>query len=381
MALECYVGPEQNLLESTEHHAHRLRIPHPILTNDELASLKHMDHRGWRTKTVDITYPAGSGRNGLLDALDRINAEAREAIDEGYSLIILSDRETSQDRVPLSSLLAVGSVHQHLVKDHARARIGLVLESGEAREVHHHCLLVGYGADAINPYLAFESLWDSRAHGYLDDAPDVKDDAGVVRNYKKAVAKGMLKVMAKMGISTLQSYKGAQIFEAVGLASEVVDLAFAGTASRVEGVGFDILAEEMQRKHDLGFPARDVTPIAVLPNPGDFHWRRHGDTHMWDPETVAKLQVAARQNSEDAYWAFARYVNEENTRRANLRGLLGFADGQNSVDLEEVEPESEIVETVCDRRDELRLDQRGSARISGHRDEPSRRQVEHRRRR
>ncbi len=342
MALECYIGPEQNLLEITPEHAHRLRIPHPILSNSELASLKHMDHRGWRSKTIDMTYPTESGQQGLEDALDRICTEARGAIDEGYSLVILSDRDTNAERVPISSLLAVGSVHQFLVKDHARTRIGLVLETGEAREVHHHCLLVGYGADAINPYLAFEALWDARAQGRLDQVNHVQDDDDVVAAYRKAVAKGMLKVMAKMGISTLQSYKGAQIFEAVGLAGEVVARAFTGTASRVEGVGMAVLAQEMQRKHALGFPPRNVIPLNVLPNPGDFHWRNNGDTHMWDPQAVAHLQNAARQNSEDAYWQFAKHVNEHNTRNATLRGLLQFNPGT-PVPLDEVESEAELV--------------------------------------
>ena len=237
MALECYIGPEANLLETTEQHAHRLRISHPILSNSELASLQHMDHRGWRTKTIDITFPAGSGEQGLKAALTRINQEARAAIDEGYSLVILSDRKMGPDRTPISSLLAVGSVHQYLVGEAARTRIGLVLESGEAREVHHHCLLIGYGVDAINPYLAFEALWDSRTQGYLNDVKHINSDDDVVSAYRKAVAKGMLKVMAKMGISTLQSYKGAQIFEAVGLADEVVAQAFTGTASRGRGCG------------------------------------------------------------------------------------------------------------------------------------------------
>jgi len=343
MALDCYIGPEKNLLESTAEHARRLRVPHPILSNSELASLKHMDYRGWRAQTIDITYAAGSGKEGLIDALDRINAEARAAIDDGYSLIILSDRATSASRVPIASLLAVGSVHHHLVQDHARTRIGIVLETGEAREVHHHCLLVGYGVDAINPYLAFEALWDVRAQGLMQDVEHVVSDQDVVDAYRKAVAKGMLKVMAKMGISTLQSYKGAQIFEAVGLASEVVDKAFCGTASRVEGVGFEVLAEEMQKRHALGFPARNVIPLQVLPNPGDFHWRRHGDTHMWDPQAVASLQNAVRQNNEDAYWTFAKHMNEENTRHASLRGLLKFSDALPSIPLDEVEAESAIV--------------------------------------
>ena len=218
MALECYIGPEHNLLSSTPEHAHRLRIPHPILSNDELAALKQMDHRGWRTQTIDITFARDSGKQGLTRALDRICREASEAIDSGYSLIVLSDRGLSSTRVPISSLLAVGTVHHHLVQTFARTRVGLLLESGEAREVHHHCLLIGYGADAVNPYLAFEALWDARHRGELDDAPHVTNDDDVVAAYRKGTAKGILKVMAKMGISTLQSYKGAQIFEAVGLA-------------------------------------------------------------------------------------------------------------------------------------------------------------------
>lgn len=342
MALDCYIGPERNLLETTAEHAHRLRVPHPILSNSELASLHHVDHRGWRAKTVDITYARDSGEAGLADALQRINNETHAAIGEGYSLVILSDREINEDRVAISSLLAVGAVHQHLVKTHSRTQIGLVLESGEAREVHHHCLLIGYGADAISPYLAFEALWDARAQGQLDHVAHVKNDDDIINAYKKAVAKGMLKVMAKMGISTLQSYKGAQIFEAVGLAQDVIRLAFNGTASRVEGVGLAVLAEEIQRRHELGFPARNVIPLSVLPNPGDFHWRRHGDTHMWDPQAVASLQNAVRSNNEDAYWEFSRHMNEEGSKNATLRGLLKFKEAD-AIDVEEVESEQELV--------------------------------------
>jgi glutamate synthase (NADPH/NADH) large chain len=237
----------------------------------------------------------------------------------------------------------VGSVHQFLVAQAKRSQIGLILETGEAREVHHHCLLVGYGADAINPYLAFEALWDAQVQGEFDSVANVETPEDVVYNYRKAVAKGILKVMAKMGISTLQSYKGAQIFEAVGLASDIIAQAFTGTASRVEGISLSVLAEEMQRRHGLGYPSRDATPIAILPNPGDFHWRRNGDTHMWDPIAVTNLQSAVRQNNEDAYWAFAKQINEENTRKATLRGLLDFQEGQQPVPLEEVEAASEIV--------------------------------------
>ncbi|MEM8766019.1 MAG: glutamate synthase large subunit, partial [Pseudomonadota bacterium] len=344
MALNCYIGPEQNLLESEEGHCHRLRVPHPILSNEELAALKHMDHRGWKTQVIDITFPADSGKAGLTAALDRISAEASAAIADGYSLIILSDRNVDVDHVPISSLLAVGTVHHHLVKQENRTQIGIILESGEAREVHHHCLLVGYGADAINPYLAFEALWDSRRKGYLDGASHIQSDDDVVAAYRKGTAKGMLKVMAKMGISTLQSYKGAQIFEAVGLAEDVIARAFVGTASRVQGAGLEVLAEEMQRRHLLGYPSRSEN-VAVLPNPGDFHWRRHGDTHMWDPDAIANLQVAARANNEDAYWQFAKHVNEESTKKSMLRGLLSFKAGANgaAIPLDEVDSEKEIV--------------------------------------
>ena len=344
MSLECYIGPEGNLLSTTPQHAHRLRIPHPILCNADLLLLKQIDHRGWTAKTINITFPANTGRDGLLTSLDRIASEAIDAIDGGFKLIVLSDRGVDDTHVAISALLAVGTVHHHLVLHHARTRIGIVLETGEAREVHHHCLLVGYGADAINPYLAFESLWQARRDGYLNDAAHIRDDHDVVESYKKAAGKGILKVMAKMGISTLQSYKGAQIFEAVGLAGEVIDRAFTRTASRVEGAGFDVLAEEMQRRHAIGFPGRDSIAVPVLPNPGDFHWRLGGDRHMWDPEAVADLQSAARTNNEDAYWRFADHVNNTNTRETNLRGLLSFkTTATSAIPLGEVEPETEII--------------------------------------
>ncbi len=344
MALECYIGPEKNLLETTEQHANRLRIPHPILSNEELTALDEINTRGWKTKSIDMTFEAGSGEKGLKEAIGRICQASLDAIKDGYSLIILSDRNTGRDRVPISSLLAVGAVHHHLIDQHARTQIGIILESGEAREVHHHCLLIGYGADAINPYLAFESLWQARANNHFKDVPHLSDDADIVKAYKKGTGKGILKVMAKMGISTLQSYKGAQIFEAIGLADDVIETAFLGTSSRVSGVGLKVLAEEMERRHSLGYP-ESPTNITSLPNPGDFHWRKTGDTHMWDPQAIADLQLASRTNSEDAYWNFANHVNEQSTRMATLRGLLDFAydNVARPLDIESVESESEIV--------------------------------------
>ena len=343
MSLECYIGPEANLLEVTEEHAHRLRVPYPILSNEELAALARIDVRGWRARVLDITFPRGSGESGLLQALARIESEALRTIDEGYSLLVLSDRAAGSERVPISALLATGCVHHHLVRAHRRTRIGLIVETGEAREVHHHCLLVGYGADAVNPYLAFEALWYSRRSGLFADCEHVQSDPDVVAAYRKGVAKGILKVLAKMGISTLQSYKGAQIFEAVGLGRELVQRCFAGTASRVEGIGFAVLAEEMERRHRIGYPDQSLEALRELPNPGDFHWRSGGDRHMWDPPAIADLQVAARTNSEQAYWRFARHANEQSTRNATLRGLLDFTPIGRPVGLDEVEPEAAIV--------------------------------------
>lgn len=341
MALECYIGPERNVLTSTAEHAERLRIPHPILTNEELSALKALDTRGWKSKTIDITWARSEGAGGLEPTIKRIQQEAEKAVDDGFSIIVLTDRAISTDRVPVSALLACGTVHHHLVRQEKRTRVGIVIETGEAREVHHHCCLVGYGADGINPYLAFEALFQERRRGTLNDE-QFPDDDSIVIGYRKAVAKGMLKVFAKMGISTLQSYKGAQIFEAVGLNSDVIETCFAGTSSRIEGIGFDVLAEELVQRHALGYPEDEDFRLPVLPNDGQFHWRAGGERHMWDPKAIATLQVAARANSIEAYRDFAKHANESTQARCTLRGLLRFRERE-AVPLDEVEPASEIV--------------------------------------
>ncbi len=342
MSLQCYIGPEKNLLESTEQHAHRLLIPHPIITNEELAALKHMDFRSWTTQTIDITYNKSEGTSGLAKALDRICKEATQAITDGHSLIVMSDRNVSAERIPVSALLATGAVHQHLVKKHLRTRIGLVLESAEAREVHHHCLLTGYGIDAINPYLAFEALWDAQRKGLLD-ANKYDTDDKIVEGYRKSVGKGMFKVFAKMGISTLQSYKAAQIFEAVGLADDVISRCFEGTASRIQGVSLEVLAEESMRRHALGYAEREAN-VTLLPNQGDMHWRANGDRHMWNPQSISNLQQAARSGDKNAYERFSKLANED-TKKCTLRGMLDFKSDVNggSIDINEVEPAKEIV--------------------------------------
>jgi glutamate synthase (NADPH/NADH) large chain len=344
MSLECFIGPEGNLLETTEPQAHRLALKHPILSNDHMAAIKAMDYRGWKTKTIDITYNRGDVPGGLTETLDRICSEAEQAIDEGYNFVVLSDRNIDQEHIAVSTLLACGAVHHHLINKAKRTRIGILVETGEAREVHHHCLLVGYGADAINPYLAFEALWQARRDG-LVKAEKFVDDDSLLSAYRKAVAKGMLKVMAKMGISTLQSYKGAQIFEGLGLADDVIGKCFAGTASRLQGVGFDVLEEEAHRRHALGFPERDEDRTVELPNPGDFQWRSAGERHAWNPTTIAALQTAARGNDQSAYDRFAAQINDDAQANCTLRGLIELKSGGSgkSIALEQVEPASEIV--------------------------------------
>ncbi|QDU40520.1 Ferredoxin-dependent glutamate synthase 1 [Maioricimonas rarisocia] len=345
MSLECYIGPEGNLLDTNEEQAHRLRVPHPILTDEELAAIRSLDgYRGWKTKTIDITWAKADGHKGLPEALERICQEAEQAIADGYSLVVLSDRNCGPDRVPVSSLLACGAVHHHLVRNELRTRIGIVLESGEAREVHHFCLLTGYGADAINPYLAFEAIRDAKDHGNLKES---FTEEKIVATYREGVRKGMLKVMGKMGISTLQSYKGAQIFEALGLADEVINKCFRGTPSRIKGVGFEILAEEQLRRHEQGFPSRHEShQLPVLPNQGLVHWRHGGEKHGWNPFTIAEIQQAARAGDKDAYARFAKMVNEGDQRQGTLRGLLRFKKAE-PIPIEEVEPVSEILKRFC----------------------------------
>ena len=341
MSLECFIGPEGNMLDTAPEQAHRLSLSHPILSNKELADIRDLETHGMRSKTIDITFDTDSA-SGYLDALDRACAEAEQAIADGFSFVVLSDRAMSSQRMATSALIACGAVHHHLVAARKRSQIGIVIETGEAREVHHFCLLTGYGADAVNPYLAFESLWQASKEGLVSS--NAESEEALVYGYKKSVAKGMLKVMAKMGISTLQSYKGAQIFEAVGIADEIVNRCFVGTASRVQGVKFPVLIEETRRRHALGYPKRESERIPALNNPGDFHWRSGGDAHMWNPDSIFNLQVAARNNNVQAYAAFAKHTNEDSTRRCTFRGLLKFNTTVDSaIPIDEVEPASEIV--------------------------------------
>ncbi|MGG7053981.1 glutamate synthase large subunit [Nitrosomonas sp. ANs5] len=346
MSLACYIGPEGNLLTTTEQHAHRLYLPEPILSNAQLSAIKQIDRirpdYGWKTLTIDITWNVNKSGEGLDQTLARICHEAEAAVTAGYSLVVLSDRNIGPARVASSMLLAVGAVHQHLVRQGKRSQLGIVIETGEAREVHHHCLLIGYGADAVNPYLAFEVLWQDRHQGRLPPVFD-SDDA-IVTAYHQAVAKGMLKVMAKMGISTLASYKGAQIFEAIGLSQQVIKRCFAGTASRIDGADLAVLENEILQRHAAGYPRRQPARSPLLSNDGQIHWRAEGEKHALNPQTIALLQTVAQTNSGEAYEQFAKLVDTDDRNRCTLRSLFKFRENvRPAISLEAVESAASIV--------------------------------------
>ena len=340
MSLASAIGPEGNLLDEDPRHAHQLVMKQPILRNLELEKLKQAGHDIFATQTLDITWPAEEGPDGMSRRLADLCDEAYQALESGVNVLILSDRRMGPQRAPIPSLLAVAAVHHHLVRAGNRLQCSLVLESGEPREVHHMATLIGYGCGAINPYLLFDTVDELVADGRV---PGVEDADTAERNVVKAIGKGLLKTISKMGISTIQSYCGAQIFEAVGLEKDLIDKHFTGTASRIGGVGLDVLAREALDRHARAYPAPEGD---VLPVGGVYAWRRDGEHHMWNPETIALVQHAVRSQNgtgQEKYREFARAVNEDATRRATLRGLMTFRTDVEPVPLEEVEPAKEIV--------------------------------------
>ena len=353
MSLECYIGPEGNLLEPSEKHANRILVENPILTNTAMYALKHLDYLNHKSKVIDITYEKEAGINKTIKDICSL---AEEAVDDGIGFLVLSDRGMSENKIPLSTLMACGAVHHHLVRTAKRSRAAIVVETGEAREVHHFCLLFGYGADAINPYLAYEILMQAKAdnvikHTHYKRGPEnrvaLDEYEEVIDAYRQAAVKGILKVMGKMGISTLQSYKGAQIFEAIGLSNEVIEQCFEGTVSKIGGIGFDTIEHENALRHSLGWPEDQVEASADLPNPGDFHWRSEGEKKGWNPETVWSLQLAARTNDENAYDKFSKLANKKAEDALNIRGLLKFNYSGKNISINDVEPASEIVKRFC----------------------------------
>jgi glutamate synthase domain-containing protein 2/glutamate synthase domain-containing protein 1/glutamate synthase domain-containing protein 3 len=344
MSLMDFTGKRHNLLAESPEHCHQLKLPHPILTNDDMGRLRAANLEDYKIVTIDALFDAGgdspgeSLRRGLSDLIERCKA----AVTDGASLLVLSDRGASQARAPVPSLLAVAAVHNALLNDDLRGEAGLVVETGEAREVMHFCLLCGYGANAISPYLAFEVLAALHADGEL---PTRMLPAQVAENYITAVKKGMLKTMSKMGISTIRSYRSAHLFEAVGIDREVIDGHFTGTSSRIEGVGLDAIAAETLARAASGW-TRQPNQAEPVEFGGEYHYRRDGESHLWNPETVTLLQKAVRTGDQAAYDEYARQINVQSRDVYTLRGLFEFGDGQ-PVPLEEVEPASQIVKRFC----------------------------------
>ena len=337
-AMESTIGPERNLLRPEPESCRQIVLRDPVLSNDDLAKLAHVSELGFKAITLPMLFPVAEGAPGLARALGGLERRASRALAEGYNVLILSDRGVDRVLAPIPSLLATAAVHHHLVRQGERTRCGLVVETGDAREVHHMCLLLGYGAGAVNPWVAFETLDDMIRQGLLAGL----DHAKAVRNYIKALNKGILKVMAKMGISTLQSYCGAQIFEAIGLNRDVIDRYFTGTASRVAGVGLHVIAEEARRRHARAFPERPVGE-PELDWGGEYQWRRDGEHHMVNPDTIAALQDATRSGSYARFKEYTRLCDDQSARHATLRGLIGLRAAPRPLPLEEVESVETIV--------------------------------------
>jgi len=342
MSLEAYVGPQGNLLEMNEEQCHRLLLPSPILDLEEFTGLMNINklHPSWNVKTIDITFPKSEGVQGYIDALDRICDAAGAAINENYNIIVLSDRATSVDRAPISACLATGMVHHYLVRNRWRAQAALIVDTAEAREVHHMCVLVGYGADAVCPYLAIDCILKMHREGLIRKKLTSKQ---LIDNYKYSCDGGILKVMSKMGISTLQSYKGAQIFEALGIDDTVIDRCFTGTVSRIKGMTFDLIAQDALALHEKGYPSNPIVEIPGLSETGEYHWRDGGEPHINDPVSIANIQDAVRSKNDKSYEAYSRSEYEQ-IKNCTLRGLLDFDfDQTTAIPIDQVEPWTEIV--------------------------------------
>ena len=345
MSTDTTVGPEANMLEPTPECARQIKLRSPILSNEELEKLRRLSDSGFHTGvsgfksiTLPMLFAVAEGRRGLERALDELCRQSSEAITQGYGVIILSDRGVTRETAAIPALLAVSAIHHHLIREGTRTQVGFVIESGEPREVHHFALLLGYGAAAINPYLAFETLRDMIDQGLLAGV----DPGKAIKNYIKAINKGVVKVISKMGISTIQSYCGAQIFEAIGLNQDFVDRYFTWTPSRIGGIGLDVIAEEVLLRHRQAFPDRPVNGHA-LDEGGQYRYRREGEYHLFNPETIHKLQYACRANSYKVFKEYSRLVDDQSRRLCTLRGLMELKHERKSIPLEEVEPIGEIV--------------------------------------
>jgi len=342
MSMDVTLGRERNLLTESEEHCRKLRIKHPVLTVEELEKIKALDEPGIKSVVLPIVFPTSEGEDGMDQALNRLCEQASQAIEEGATILILSDKEMDADHVAIPSLLAVAAVHHHLLREVTRTKVGLVVETGEAREMMHFALLIGYGAGGVCPYLAFETVADLAQKGIFISKMDRQK---AIQNYIISTRKGLFKIIAKMGISTIQSYRGAQIFEAVGLNEDVTERFFAGTPSRISGAGLDIIAKETLARHRRAYEKVQAVSSA-LDAGGNYHWRRGAEQHMLNPTSVVMLQHSTRSNDYKMFKKFSKYVDEESTRQCTLRGLFKFKE-TDSIPIEEVEPIEAITKRFC----------------------------------
>ncbi|MCW8865640.1 MAG: glutamate synthase large subunit [Colwellia sp.] len=340
MSLRGYIGKSLNLLEETAAHCHKVEIEQPVLTNEQLRKLQHIDNDHLQSKTISITFKASGEAGALKKALDRVCLYAKNAVEDGYAILILSDREVDSDHVAIPSVLATAAVHHYLIREKIRSYADIILESADIRETHHFATVIGYGAAAVNPYLALESMFALRNDGVLDTQ---LSDAQIVDKYTKAVGSGLLKTFSKMGISTLQSYLGAQIFEALGINSDVIEQYFTGTVSRIEGLSLDQIAQEALLRHREGFP--EASRIAVenlLPTGGEYSWRNDGERHLFNPTVIRLLQHSTASNDTEQFKQYAKTVDDQSKDAFTLRGLLELSSDRPSIPLSEVEPVENI---------------------------------------
>ena len=337
---ETLLGSQGNILNPGPHSCRQIELDKPVITSEELKQLKNLVVDGFKNETLPILFQAESGGKGLKKALDNLFSAADKAIESGVNILILSDRKFDKDHTPIPAILAVSGLHHHLIRTGKRTEVGIVLESGEPREVHHFCTLLGYGVDAVNPYMAYESLHDLIREGLLEDM----DYERAVKGYNKAVVKGVVKVMSKMGISTIKSYRGAQIFEALGISSDVIDTYFTWTNSRIGGIDLDIIAEEAQMRHRKAYPKVRVNG-QVLDEGGQYKWRKNSEYHMYNPETVHTLQFASKINDYKLYKDYTKLLDDQQDPPPTLRHMLDFKYARDPVPIEEVEP----VESICKR--------------------------------
>jgi glutamate synthase (ferredoxin) len=330
------IGKNHNIFEVTEEHCLNLNINNPIISNEDLAKIKHIEHKNFKSKSISCLYKSKSGHNGIEESLDNIVSKIEGYVDDGTNIIILSDRNVSKKMSPIPILLACSYVHQTMINKKKRSKFGIIIESAEPREPHHFSMLFGFGASAINPYLVNEIIDYHHDLGFIKNISKEK----AVSNFNNATAKGILKVMNKIGISTLNSYRGSQIFEALGLKTNFINKYFKNTPTRIEGVGLYVIEKEISQRIKHAF--NSSSDLISIKTGGDYRWRRDGESHMLDPNTISKLQNSVRQESYSSYKEFSKLVNDQEEQLMTIRGLLKFVD-YNPIPIEEVEPWTDIV--------------------------------------